>query len=378
MKKIILIASILLLASCGVNDQIVTTNNVEDTNTMINKEVTLENGDIVAVMKTTMWDITILLETELVPITTNNFIGLSKKDYYDEVTFHRVMNWFMIQAWDPTWTWKWGESIYWNTFDDEFSNELSNLSYTVSMANRWDDTNSSQFFINIKDNTNLDFDKQPLTSKHVVFGQIIKWFDVVDAIWKVEVSIENGNKPLVDIVINDIDIKEYQNEEYIDYSFDEQEVLKTYEENIALELEAKKDKVLVAGDVVFINYVLTLSDWTVKESSYTSDQLISFTLGQWQVIPWWENWLLGHKIWDKFSLEVSPEDGYWLLEMPVEKSLLQEYIDNGYKLEKWEFIPTYGWEIEILEVDETTVTLKNPSELAWETLFFDMEVMNIK
>jgi peptidyl-prolyl cis-trans isomerase B (cyclophilin B) len=58
---------------------------------------TFENGDIVAVMKTTNGTIKIKLHTEEVPKTTTNFIALSKKGYYDGVIFHRIIKGFMIQ-----------------------------------------------------------------------------------------------------------------------------------------------------------------------------------------------------------------------------------------------------------------------------------------
>jgi cyclophilin family peptidyl-prolyl cis-trans isomerase len=57
----------------------------------------LQNGDIVAVMKTTNGTIKLKVFTDLVPNTTTNFIGLAKKGYYNNVTFHRVIKDFMIQ-----------------------------------------------------------------------------------------------------------------------------------------------------------------------------------------------------------------------------------------------------------------------------------------
>jgi len=97
----------------------------------------LENEDIVAIMKTNIWTIKIKLFTQLAPKTTTNFIWLSKKWYYNNLTFHRVIKDFMIQWWDPLWNWTWGESIYWETFEDEFNPNLQNIKYSISMANSW-------------------------------------------------------------------------------------------------------------------------------------------------------------------------------------------------------------------------------------------------
>jgi peptidylprolyl isomerase len=55
------------------------------------------NGDIVAEMKTSNGVIKIVLETQLAPRTTTNFIGLAKKGYYDGIIFHRIIKGFMIQ-----------------------------------------------------------------------------------------------------------------------------------------------------------------------------------------------------------------------------------------------------------------------------------------
>jgi peptidyl-prolyl cis-trans isomerase B (cyclophilin B) len=59
--------------------------------------IKLENGEVVALIKTTNGTITVALETELAPKTTTNFIALAKKGYYDGIIFHRIIKGFMIQ-----------------------------------------------------------------------------------------------------------------------------------------------------------------------------------------------------------------------------------------------------------------------------------------
>ena len=133
------------------------------------------------------------------PITTGNFKNLVEKGTYDGVIFHRIIDGFMIQGGDPTGTGYGDDSI--PNIQDEFTHEGGNKNdkYTISMANAGPNTGSSQFFINLGDNSRLDFDKQPLTSKHPVFGEVVEGMDVVEAIAKVPKDAQD--KPLEDVII---------------------------------------------------------------------------------------------------------------------------------------------------------------------------------
>ncbi len=106
------------------------------------------DGEEVAILHTSMGDISLRLFPEAAPKTVKNFVELAKKGYYDGVTFHRVIKDFMIQGGDPSGTGAGGESIYGDKFEDEFSDKLFNIRGSVAMANSGPDTNSSQFFIN--------------------------------------------------------------------------------------------------------------------------------------------------------------------------------------------------------------------------------------
>jgi len=70
---------------------------------------------------------------------------------------------------------------------------------TISMANSGPNTGGSQFFINLIDNTYLDYNKAPLTSKHPIFGEVVEGMDVIDKIGKVETGY--GDKPVKEIKI---------------------------------------------------------------------------------------------------------------------------------------------------------------------------------
>ena len=227
-------------------------------------------GEEIAVMHTNMGDITMRFFPEAAPNAVENFISLASDGYYDGVTFHRVINDFMIQGGDPTATGSGGESINGKAFEDEFSTKLFNVRGSVSMANSGRDTNGSQFFINQSKKgsitketwTNLESQWQQMYTGlsqyynenqldmfisyygayayntdlltedvkklyeenggnptldgaynavdrgHTVFAQVISGMDVVDSIAAVET--DENDKPLEDVIIKSIDITTYK------------------------------------------------------------------------------------------------------------------------------------------------------------------------
>ena len=131
------------------------------------------------------------------PKTTKNFIELTEKGFYNGVVFHRVIDGFMIQGGDPTGTGMGGPGY---TIKDEFSSKLLHDGPGVlSMANAGPDTGGSQFFITLRDCPWLD-------GKHAVFGKVTKGMEVVYRIGKV--ATDANDKPLKDVVINKITIKQ--------------------------------------------------------------------------------------------------------------------------------------------------------------------------
>jgi cyclophilin family peptidyl-prolyl cis-trans isomerase len=119
-----------------------------------------------------------LLETDA-PKTTENFITLAEKGYYDGIIFHRVIKGFMIQGGDPTGTGSGGKSAWGGRFDDEINrtSDVYKRGYkagTVAMANAGPNTNGSQFFI-----MHSDYGLPP---SYTIFGRVTEGQDVVDAI----------------------------------------------------------------------------------------------------------------------------------------------------------------------------------------------------
>ena len=113
------------------------------------------------------------LYPQYAPKTVNNFIFLAREGFYDGVTFHRVINNFVIQGGDPTGTGSGGPGY---KFEDEVvGNPLKHETGVISMANAGANTNGSQFFIT--------HSPQPhLNGKHTVFGKVVAGQDVVNAI----------------------------------------------------------------------------------------------------------------------------------------------------------------------------------------------------
>ena len=108
-----------------------------------------EEGDTVAIMHTNKGDICIRLFPEAAPKTVENFVTLAQQGKYNGVTFHRVINDFMIQGGDfEKGDGTGGSSIWGGKFEDEFNEKLMNLRGSLAMANAGPGTNGSQFFIN--------------------------------------------------------------------------------------------------------------------------------------------------------------------------------------------------------------------------------------
>lgn len=150
-----------------------------------------------AIVSTNYGTIEIELYEDIMPITAGNFIKLAEEGFYNGTKFHRVIDGFMIQGGDPntktdnTASYGTGGPGYAIADEHIASEKLTNVRGTISMANSGPNSGGSQFFINTVDNVNLDFDKEPLTSKHPVFGHVVAGMDVVDTISGVETGPRN-------------------------------------------------------------------------------------------------------------------------------------------------------------------------------------------
>lgn len=187
-----------------------TTNLTNNSNNNMSQEILKEYSQ--AEFQTSEGNFTIEFFNDKMPITVGNFLTLADSGYFDGTKFHRVIENFMIQGGDPLTKDDSPESL-WGTggpgyaIEDEHvsSPELSNVVGTISMANSGPNSGGSQFFINVANNTFLDFDKEPLSSKHPVFGKVVSGMDVVEKISKVETGL--GDRPTTPVVIKKVNLK---------------------------------------------------------------------------------------------------------------------------------------------------------------------------
>lgn len=180
----------------------------------------------VATIKTNHGDMKIKLFPDHAPKTVANFVALAKDGYYDGIIFHRIIQDFMIQGGDPTGTGMGGQSIYGDSFEDEFSEELYNVRGALSMANAGPNTNGSQFFI--VQNSKIPYAQKELERggwpapiaelyaakggtphldrRHTVFGQLMDEasYKVLDEIAAVETGAQD--KPVEDVIIETIEV----------------------------------------------------------------------------------------------------------------------------------------------------------------------------
>ncbi len=133
---------------------------------------------------------TLELDPNIAPKTVQNFVDLVEKGFYDGLTFHRIIDGFMIQGGDPLGTGLGGsdKKIVGEFENNGFKNKLSHKRGVISMARAANDMNSasSQFFIMQEDNPSLDGD-------YAAFGIVTEGIEIVDEICKnTKVEDDNG------------------------------------------------------------------------------------------------------------------------------------------------------------------------------------------
>lgn len=152
-----------------------------------------------AVLTTSKGEITITLHADKTPITVNNFVYLARQGFYDNTIFHRTIKDFMIQGGDPKGDGTGGPGY---KFDDEaFTGSYKKG--IVAMANSGPNTNGSQFFI-----MHADY---PLPANYVIFGEVTKGIEVVDAIATAPVKASRFGElsvPVTPVTVSSITIRE--------------------------------------------------------------------------------------------------------------------------------------------------------------------------
>ena len=152
--------------------------------------------------------IELALDKEKAPISVENFVTYVEEGHYDGTIFHRVIKNFMIQGggFDASMNRKTTRAAIKN----EAKNGLKNKRGSVAMARTASvDSATSQFFINVKDNTFLDHGVRDYG--YAVFGEVVKGMDVVDKI--AETRVGRRDQPAEDIIINSAVLVEKESEE---------------------------------------------------------------------------------------------------------------------------------------------------------------------
>ena len=158
----------------------------------------------VLVFETSLGDFTVQLYPLDAPITVGNFLRYVSEAFYDSLTFHRVIENFIIHggAFDENMQ----KKPAYEPIPNEADNSLSNVRGTIAMARTGDPHSAtSQFFINVKDNLVLDFrDETPRDWGYCVFGKVTGGMEVVDIIRGVETTSKSGynDVPVEPVIIN--------------------------------------------------------------------------------------------------------------------------------------------------------------------------------
>ena len=200
------------------------------------KQMALPNeGETIAIFKIKNYgEVKVKFFNDIAPKAVENFVTHAKEGYYDGVTFHRVINEFMIQGGDPEGTGRGGESIWGTGFGEELAYELVPYRGSLCMASAGTGTSSlgSQFFITQANYSSVmeTYLKQygypeglieeyknyggymSLYLQYTVFGQVYEGMDIVDKIAQVKTySEEEGqaDKPVEDVVIETIEVTTY-------------------------------------------------------------------------------------------------------------------------------------------------------------------------
>ena len=278
-----------------------------------------------AVLKTEKGEIGLKLFYDKTPMTVANFVGLAEgkldatkgKKFYDGLTFHRVINDFMIQGGDPKGNGTGGPGY---KFPDEFVDGLNfNTKGKLAMANSGPATNGSQFFITHVPTTWLN-------NKHTIFGEVVEGQDVVDAVEQDDTIIS------LSIIRNGADAEKFVvTQEFFDSLI--KESAKKEEERIAKMLEKVTEgctktnkgiyyKVIKEGDGevcgdgrnVKVEYQGYLTDGSIFDASSGMNPQghdpLEFTTGVGQMIPGFDIMVQEMKVGEVRKMVLPPEMAY--------------------------------------------------------------------
>ena len=172
------------------------------------QEAAVSNNPV-AILHTSLGDIQVELFADRAPVSVENFISYASSGFYDGTIFHRVISHFMIQG--GGFTAGMVQKTAGNPIANEAGNGLSNTRGTIAMARTADPHSAtSQFFINVQDNRNLDYSGEDSSRSwgYAVFGKVTAGMEVVDAIRFVETAVvpPYADVPTTPVVIESVEI----------------------------------------------------------------------------------------------------------------------------------------------------------------------------
>ncbi len=189
LKKYIAILLTMMLVGCGTNE------------TVVNEQAAapLQQNPIVTMNIADYGTVTLELYPDKAPNTVNNFVKLVNEGFYDGLTFHRIVEGFMIQGGDPQGTGVGGPgyAIAGEFESNGYANDLMHTKGVISMARSMDKNSAgSQFFIMAADSPSLD-------GQYAAFGQVIEGIEIIEQLDKVPV---NGETPVDTVVIESVTV----------------------------------------------------------------------------------------------------------------------------------------------------------------------------
>ena len=291
-------------------------------------KIELPDG-LYAQIQTDKGNITLVLEYKKTPLTVTNFVALAEGtmekatrsgNYYDGLTFHRVIADFMIQGGCPQGTGT-GDPGY--KFDDEFDSSLKHDKPGIlSMANSGPGTNGSQFFITHVPTPHLD-------GKHTVFGHVIEGQDVVDSIKngdlmnKVEIirvgkeaeafianqtTFENLKESAVERALESLKTANEAVINQIKAEFPDSKISKS---GIYYTIIEEGDGIKpIKGQEVSVHYTGKFMDGKVFDSSVSRGEPIEFQVGTGSVIPGWDETVLDMIVGEERVVVIPPNLAY--------------------------------------------------------------------
>ena len=145
-------------------------------------------------------------------------------------------------------------------------------------------------------------------------------------------------------------------------------------------------------DKIVVDYIWRLEDWTVFDTSIESiakacgkynesrdyTQWLSFEVWAWQMIKWFDNWVIGMKLWQTKTVKFWPEEWYGQINEEYILTYTQDEIWDLSQFKQWQTIYLWIWATaKIINVTDKEITLDLNHELAWKDLIFDITIKSI-